>query len=189
MSSIPPEFSNIKIGRRNGYEEIVMPSGNGGFMRFVIGIFIICWLGGWVVGFHHAVAQLLSGKGGAFLIFWLGGWTVGGAFAVAIVVRIFRKPVPERLLLNKPNLAFDSGVPPFKLKTGSNSPKDQWQALFPKRKKLQFTPDQINTLSLRETYSGNRLTVDVGNMRIDLAGAVTEVEREWLYQYLKSNYS
>ena len=36
---------------------------------------------------------------------------------------------------------------------------------------------------------GNRLTEDAGAQRLDLAGAATEVEREWLYRLLAKRYA
>jgi hypothetical protein len=43
-------------------------------------------------------------------------------------------------------------------------------------------------LRLRETEGGNRLTVDLGAQRIDLASQASEVEREWLARLLTKRY-
>ncbi|MGH8031441.1 MAG: hypothetical protein ACREO8_03515 [Luteimonas sp.] len=49
---------------------------------FVI-LFLLAWLGGWVMGETSAIRMLASGKGEVgFMVFWLCGWTVGGAFAI-----------------------------------------------------------------------------------------------------------
>ena len=46
----------------------------------------------------------------------------------------------------------------------------------------------MKTLTLRETDSGNRLTVDAGAKRIDIAVDDSEIEREWLFKILKKKY-
>jgi hypothetical protein len=48
---------------------------------------------------------------------------------------------------------------------------------------------QLQSLHLRETDSGNRLTVDAGATRLDIAQNANEIEREWLYQSLTKRYS
>ena len=40
----------------------------------------------------------------------------------------------------------------------------------------------------RELSEGNRLTLDHGNERYELAIAATEPEREWLYNLIRSQY-
>jgi hypothetical protein len=54
--------------------------------------------------------------------------------------------------------------------------------------RVTYTPDEIRTLQSRDIADGSRLTVDHGNERLDLAGGLTEVEREWLYQRLRDIY-
>lgn len=189
MNGNLPQGSKIEISLIDGYERITVPHDNAGFMRFFIGAFLIFWLGGWFMGFTSAAKEVMSGEGGAFLIFWLGGWTIGGIFAAYFLYRLFRKPIAEQLVLNKPYLSVDSGVPPFKMKFSMTNQKDYWKSLFPKRKRFEFTYDEIKSLKLRETDSGNRLTIDKGSDRIEIATSATEIEREWLFKYLESNYS
>ncbi len=50
--------------------------------------------------------------------------------------------------------------------------------LFQKRAKTEFDLSDLKTLRLRELDSGNRLTIDQGNGRYDLAAAASEPERE-----------
>lgn len=191
MSQYPPQGSKIEVGTLNGHQHIVLPHGDAGLMRYFIGAFLLFWLGGWFMGFTSAADQVMSGKGGAFLLFWLVGWTIGGIFAVNYLYRIFRKSVPEQLLLNKPNLSIDTGIPPFKMYLGVNiaNQKDYWKSLFPKRKKIEFSYDEIKSLKLRETDSGNRLTIDKGSDRVEIAPSVSEIEKEWLHRHLKLNYT
>lgn len=105
------------------------------------------------------------------------------------VYRSFRPSVPEKLFLNTPFLIFDSGIPPLESDLRSGSRKKSYKSLFFKRKRIEFSPLEFETMKLRETNSGNRLTIDKGNDRIDIAKNVTEIDREWLFNYLKSYYS
>jgi len=61
--------------------------------------------------------------------------------------------------------------------------------MFPKREIVEFSSDELKSITLREFEKSNRLTIDSGAKRIELANAASEVEREWLYEYLKSYYS
>lgn len=189
MSSSPPKGSPIIVGSQNGHQLIVVPHGTGGVMRYFIALFLLFWVGGWFMGFISAFTQVASGKGGAFLVFWLGGWSIGGIFAGYMIYRVFRKSIPEQILLNHPSLSLDTGIPPLKVNFGFNNHKEYWKSIFPKRRRLEFTPNDLKTLVLRETDSGNRLTVDKGSERIEFAIEASEVEREWLYSYLKKSYS
>jgi hypothetical protein len=47
----------------------------------------------------------------------------------------------------------------------------------------------LASLRLRETNDGNRLTVDAGALRLELAQSAGEIEREWLYHLLVKRYS
>jgi hypothetical protein len=57
---------------------------------------------------------VLSGKAPIFLIFWLGGWTLGGGFAMWTLYQMLRPAVPETIKLGNDDIAYDSGVPPFR---------------------------------------------------------------------------
>ena len=77
MELNPPAGSQISINRNDLDPTIIIPAAASS-TRYFGGIFLLFWLGGWVMGETSAITQLMSGKGGAFIIFWLGGWTVGG---------------------------------------------------------------------------------------------------------------
>jgi hypothetical protein len=158
-------------------------------MRYFVGLFLLAWLGGWLAGFIGAVWQLSSGKAPAVLVIWLAGWTVGGAFAMYSLYRLFRPSVPESLRLMPNSVSYDSGVPPFQAYSGYASRKDAWKSMFPKRTRAELDRQKLQSLRLRETNDGNRLTVDVDALRLDMAQSASEIEREWLYQLLAKRYS
>lgn len=189
MNKYPPQGSKIEITMLNGYKHIKIPHSNAGILRYFIGLFLIFWLGMWFIGFTSAANEILSGNGSTFLIFWLAAWSIAGIFASYMIYRVFSKPLPEQLLLKKPNLFIDTGIPPLKISFNITSQKDYWKSIFHKRMQIEINNNEIKTLKLRVTESGNRLTVDKGTQRIELATSATEIEREWLYNYLIQNYS
>ena len=61
--------------------------------------------------------------------------------------------------------------------------------MFPKRTRVELDRHKLQSLRLRETNEGNRLTVDADAVRFDIAQSASEIEREWLYQFLAKRYS
>lgn len=137
--------------------------------------------------------QLLKNKGQGlgdlFLIFWLGAWTVGGIFVFSFLFSIVRPSISETFIFSRPTIIYDSGVEPFQFSLSFRSQMEMWKKLFPKRLKTEFDPAQIQTLKLREFDTGNRLTIDQGNKRIEIAASASEPEREWLYALIKNTYN
>jgi len=63
-----------------GFLRIVIPAKR---IRFVL-LFLIAWLGGWLIG-EVAFLTQLPGASAPILLFWLAGWTLGGALALTYV--------------------------------------------------------------------------------------------------------
>jgi hypothetical protein len=61
--------------------------------------------------------------------------------------------------------------------------------MSPKRTRIELDRRKLQSLRLRETNDGNRLTVDADALCLDIAQSATEIEREWLYQLLTKRYS
>ncbi len=165
-------------------------------MRRVVRLFLLAWLGGWAVGFIDTVWKLSSGgaprEARAFLAFWLVGWTLGGAMVMYLAYRLFRPSVPKSLRLMPNGVTYDSGIPPLpplQIYWRFTSPKDAWKSMFPKRTRVELDRRKLQSLRLRETNDGNRLTVDADALRLDIAQSTSEIEREWLYQLLANLYS
>jgi hypothetical protein len=162
-------------------------------MRFLMGLFILFWLGGWAWGWHSAYSNLSSGTakgGGTFLVVWLGAWTVAGIMAAYWMYRLMRPSVPETLRLTSNGVAYDSGVPPQSYHTGwSQDTARQWRSMLPKRTRVELDRRKLESLRLREAADGNRLTVDVDAQRVEIGQAASEVEREWRYRLLVDRYS
>jgi hypothetical protein len=123
-----------------------------------------------------------------FLVFWLAAWTLCGALAMNWAYRSFRPSVPESLELMPNSVKYDSGIPPPQVYLGQ-FPKEAWKAMSQRRVRLELDRWSLQSLRLRETSSGNRLTVDADASRIDIAQSASEIEREWLHQFLVKRYS
>ena len=190
MDLSPPQGSKISIIEGNGDPTIVIPA-PGSFSRYFVGLFMLFWLGMWQMGFRDAGSKVLAGNAPAFLIFWLCGWTLGGIAAAYTLFRVVRPSVPETLALGRNSVAYDSGVAPpqFNSYRRNQNPIAAWRSAFPRRLRADLDRNELQTLRLRETEAGNRLTVDVEGQRIDIAQAAGEVEREWLAKLLARRYA
>jgi hypothetical protein len=183
----PPDGSKISVTTEGNDPVIVVPHGSASAMRYFVGLFLLFWLGGWFVGFSSTIWTLASGKFHPFLVFWLGGWTLAGIAVVLCLYRIFRPSIPGSLRLMLQGVRYDSGIPPFQMNPVNQM--NSWKSLFPKRTRVDIDRQKLKSLRLRETEAGNRLTVDAGAARLDIAQSASEVEREWLYQVLAKRYS
>jgi len=189
----PPPGSAIAVTADAPAPVIAIPQPSGGGSRYLIGLFILFWLGMWFVGWRGAWGQITASAetpGGVqpFLVFWLAAWTVGGAYAGFMIFRIFRPSVAETFTLGSDGVAYDSGIPPFQQSWFNRYGNQFWKAAFVKRTRVTLSRQDLRTLRLRETDSGNRLTADVASRRVELATAASEVEREWLYRVLSERY-
>ena len=190
MDLNPPAGSKISIVDNGGDPTIVIPVA-GGFTRYFTGLFLLFWLGMWTIGFRDVGLKVLAGNAPAFLIFWLAAWTLGGIGAAYSMFRSFRPSVPETLTLGRNSVAYDSGIAPpqFNSYRRNPNPISSWRSMFPKRRQADLDRSELQTLRLRETDSGNRLTVDVEAQRLEIASAASEVEREWLARLLARRYA
>jgi hypothetical protein len=189
MDFNPPAGSKISVVEGNGDPTVVIPA-PGGFSRYFIGLFMLFWLGMWQIGFRDAASKVLAGNAPAFLIFWLCGWTLGGIAAAYTLFRVLRPAVPETLALGRNSVAYDSGVAPpqYNSYRRNQNPISNWRSTFPKRLQADLDRNELQSMRLRETESGNRLTVDVEGQRIEIAQAANEIEREWLAKLLARQY-
>src|SRR5450631_3265406 len=82
----------------------------GGPGRYFTGLFLLFWLGIWIVAFKDVGSKVVSGNANGFMVFWLGGWTLGGIFAALSLYRAARPSVPESLELKRNSVTYGSGV-------------------------------------------------------------------------------
>lgn len=186
MSLMPPSGSQIILKENTMPPTLIVPTSQQGWVKYLPGIFLLLWLGGWTMGFISVSKEIMK-EANWFHIFWLGGWTLGGLVVIAMIYRIFRPSVPETFVFHSDSLDYDSGIPDFDMKQ-LRYQKNLFEELFIKRQRIRFTYQDIKTLRLRDTEESNRLTMDHQSKRINLALGVSEVEREWLYHAMAEHY-
>ena len=55
----PPPGSSIAVATDGAAPVITIPQPRGGAMRFLVGAFMLFWLGGWFIGFGSASSKVL----------------------------------------------------------------------------------------------------------------------------------
>jgi hypothetical protein len=186
-----PENSRIAVSGSSRDPVISIPYAKPPAAFLPAGAFLVFWLGGWAFGEISVVRQIArtpADASTAFLVFWLCAWTVAGGMAMLMVRRVFQRSVPETLSLDAGGLLYDSGTPPFRMSYGARS-TPSWSSLFPKRTQRKIDRSHLNSLRLRDGDTRNRLTVDVGAERVELARDATDVEREWLFKMIADRYA
>lgn len=191
---LPPKGSRLKVDFDGRHQKIMIPHKSGDVLRWFIGCFYLFWLGAWLNGWIFAASVIFNPNSSSSVIFfhffWLGGWTLGGAMVMWMLYRFFRPSVPETIILSDLGMSYDSGTAPLVFPYGMGESKAEfWEKMFPTRIRAVFNQNQIRTLKLREFDSGNRLTIDNGSQRIDIAAGASEPEREWLFDVLKRHYN
>jgi hypothetical protein len=191
----PPSGSRISVTADDADLLIAIPPGSGGRLRYLVRLILLVWLGGWLITMSINIWMLSSVQvrptSAVRLVSWFIEWTLAGAFAAYLAYRAFRPPVPETLRLMPSSVIYDSGIPPLVVHSGVGFPNRLWQSIFPKRTRGELDRHTLQSLRLRETSDGNRLTVDadVDASRLELARFASEVEREWLHELLAKHYS
>ena len=184
MSLEPPNGSKISVTADGGEPLIAVPQARPG------GLILLIMIGMWYFGFSRSMSVLWSGNANVLFLVWLLLWTAVGAFPAYCLYRLFGPAVPESLRLRPNGVAYDSGVPPLQTPyRGGISLKDAWKVYFPKRTRVELDRGQLASLRLQGAGSGNRLTVDAGADRLEIARSAGEIEREWLYRILAARYS
>jgi hypothetical protein len=189
MDLRPPTGSMISVAMEGADTVITVPHGRGSAMRYFVGLFLLFWLVGWFAAFSSTISKIMSGGASTSDFVGLAGWTVAGAFAMVFLYHVVRPSVPETLRLTRGGLNYDSGRPPFRMYFYPAHSTDAWKSMFPKRIQVELDRRRLQTLRLRETPDGNRLTVDADLVRLDIAKSASEIEREWLYQVLAKRYA
>ena len=184
-----PENSTIRLDRSQAQDTLVLPRKGSRLGRWVLGLVMTGWLVGWAFGWVSAASQLITRSGGVpaktwiFLSIWLTVWTIGGILVVWKLFGLIRPAVPEVLTFELDRIRYDSGVAPL-----APRPQKGFGMISEKRKKLVFERQDIQTLSLRELESGNRLTMDLSGQRISIGRDIGEPDREWLFLYIRTRY-
>lgn len=100
------------------------------------------------------------------------------ALGIAAVYKGLRKPKPEVILLNEAEVRIEFGTYSI-LDRGKNPDKDIGINLY------ILNREEIKSITIRHFRGGNELTFDKGKKRVRFGIALTEAEREKLFDYIK----
>ena len=193
-SAEPPAGSLITIEHSGPHPKIVLPFRKSWKRFFHMGLLVFGTTGLlFSIGLVGSIFLDSLEQGIRFeviftLVFML---VIGGGGLFTFGRRTFQKPLSAQLVISRPSLSYDTGRWPLTAAIEAaqqGRETSQMKILFPKRTVIELSPEAMQTLALREHQLGNRLTVDHGGERIELAKHLSELEREWLYAYLKSYY-
>ena len=181
----PPDRSRITLDPGDRGNVIIIPLVPS-FTAYLYGTIGALWLVGWAYAAVSVMGSLHENGPDLFTLFWLTFWIIAGLTQCVWVIRTFMPVRPESIRLGHDRIHHDRGNGPpsfsearslshFPRALGLNSPRD-------------IERRHLHTLRLRDSEAGVRLTVDVGEHRIDLGENATEVEREWLHKLLTGHY-
>lgn len=183
MNPLPPN-SLIKIDRQNGVERITLPSEMKWSENILLMLFLVFWLYIWSEGWWEALQEIKSGDYYNSTMLWFVLWSLGGLLVLGLLYFAIRKPAPEQLILHKTNLIL--ALPskhPFSSEQKYQSIKEFFQS-----KQYEFSTNEIKSLRLSGIDSAKSLTLTKGTENINFATTLSEIEREWLFSYLKQAY-
>ena len=187
--SAPPAGSAITVQRAPDHSALSWHSPKGSILRYGIGLFMICWLGGWAWALVTVGGQLLGAESKEprlFLVFWLGAWIIGGGMAMVMLTRLFRPARDERLLVYHDRLVHDPGSVPFDpFLWGGADRWRLWVEAFKRRRRTEIMRQGAREPKLERVGERLRLSIDHGAERTEIGEFLREPEKEWLLGVLR----
>ena len=188
MINLPPKPPGSIVEVQQSHNSVVLSwksRQSGGCMRYGVLIFLLAWMGGWVLGETSAVRALLKGDGGAFLLFWLVGWTVGGIFCATMIYRLARPSRPERVTLELLHLIHQPAIEPANIFSWHDKESNLFE-IFKPRKIRRMAKQEIGEIRIDRVGERQRLSLDYAAKRIEIGASLEEPEREWLFSVLQT---
>ncbi|MCL2714639.1 MAG: hypothetical protein FWD68_08690 [Alphaproteobacteria bacterium] len=191
MKIPPPPGSRISVGTDDHGMPVILIPAAPRLSRFLLAIPFLVGLLFWCAGEILAAAMIFSGKVHGFrivfLVIWLLLWTTGGIFGAVFAFWTLRRAQPQSLRLLGGAVEFDSGRRPPCL-----VPEELiWGGVpnyFPRRIRHSISLRQMQGLRLRQSDAGTRLIVEIDGEVIEIAKGASDVEREWLAQFVLAHY-
>lgn len=187
--STPPPGSAIAVRREPDHSALSWPNPKASIVRYGIGLFILCWLGGWVWGLLAVGGELLGPESKApelFLLFWLGAWIAGGAMAIFMLAWLFRPARDERLLIYHDRLVHHPGSVAFNpFSWGASDQRPLWSEAFKRRRRSEIMRQVAGEPRLERIGEHLRLSIDHGADRTEIGEFLREPEKEWLAGVLR----
>lgn len=109
------------------------------------------------------------------------GWVFVEIFIIIATIRLFQQPQPECFILNPCTVSYEIGF--------NDQKTPLWKRLFVKQKSLILTKQHLQTLELYDNPMGvSILTVYQGKSQIRLIEYGSDVDRQWIFEFLQCMY-
>ena len=183
----------IKIDRdtKSGYETIILPQAPNPEIRLKnlrYGIFYMCIFLSFFPGFFFVDIFLIEGFAWEFHLIALFFCGVGFYYLITQLNRYKQGPIPEELILMPESISYDSGVPVILFGLPSRNRFEFGNRFYHNRINVEYSLSDIETLKLKTQWNKPRLFITQDNKRREIGLDLTNSEREWLLNYIKSNY-
>lgn len=191
MNKEPPEGSAIRVDRDIHTTVYTWDNGKSSVFRYLVAAFFLIFLCFWFVGEISAIRSLMKDDmplfGRLFVLFWLGGWTVGGVMIMYFIYNLIKPMKPAILKLSVGSIRYETGTEPFDFFMWDYRQRKEFSGFFKRfhNKVYDVESANIQNLQLERVGERQRLSFDYGAQRLEIGKALTEPEKEWLYDILK----
>jgi len=182
---------NIERDTNSGYETIILPQAPNPEIRLKnlrYGIFYLICLLLVIPGFVIIDLFFINGFAWKIHFFSLVFCGIGIYYLVYQLNRYKQDPIPEKLILMPESISYDSGVPVLLFGFPLSNRFEFGNRFYHKRISVEYSRSDILTLKLRTQWNKPRLFITQNHKRREIGLDLTKSEREWLLNYIKSNY-
>ncbi len=161
--------SKIQILPKGSAIYITVPNGESDGIDQIMGFFIIVFLYVSIDGFADI-----------FNVINLIKIVLSGYF----LYRIYRRALPEKLILTKDTLTIDTGMPPLNTGKSLFNPNYYLKTMYARRNIIKLNKEEIKTIKLRQSFDFKlRLTAEKNSRIYEFASFVSDAEKKRLFKY------
>ena len=130
----------------------------------------------------------IDGFAWKFHIFALVFCGIGIYYLISQLNRYKQDPIPEKLILKPESISYDSGIPVILFGLPSSNRFEFGNRFHYNRISADYPKTDIRTLKIRTQWNKPRLFITQDHKRREIGLDLTNSEREWLLNYIKSKY-
>jgi len=190
MKREPPKGTKIEIERKAGSttyrwsnkeKKLDLPK-----------VFLMTWLAGWTIGGITVLSILISGSLDAedksFFWKWILGWAAGEVIAICFLYVLLKPLKPSVLILYEGSLHFETGTRPSVTTHLEKHRQDLATYLKGLKNNIyEVGVSELESLSLERKNERQTLCFYYGDEEVEIGDALTEPEREWIYEVIKEH--
>lgn len=184
LPSLSAIYNTVKVDE----EMISIPARKRGMFGLISFLIFTPFVFAWLLGIPLLSGMLMGNWVGGSLpvIIFASLWSLFGAYLFCHYYLILRKRAPQVLILTPKEFSFDSGASP--LRFPSSYSDLFFQLKNSKRRKLVFSPYDANSTCLVRVGSTTQLFTPKDLKKHSIGDTVSEIEREWLFNKIRSFY-